>query len=175
MQTVKKLGAKALALAFVGAMVAACGGLGGGDHLTFRVAASRANYAGDCNTQFDAGDSTTFRAGDTFMLFIVTEGDNDVPYLDTGTAVLEGSETDDGYTFHGEEVDVEDFFDSSVTTTTVADISLTMDGESVSGDVTIVSTTSCSGDCIGFEPGSCTATNEFDGVLVEEGTVVPNG
>ncbi|MFO0550887.1 MAG: hypothetical protein U0271_21030 [Polyangiaceae bacterium] len=175
MQTVKKLGAKALALTFVGAMVAACGGLGGGDHVTYRVASSRANYAGDCNTQFDAGDSTTFRTGGTFMIYIVTEGDNDVPYLDVGTSVLEGSETDDGYTFHAEEVDAEDFFDSTVTTTTVLDVNVTMDGDSLTGDSTIVTTTACSGDCVGFEPGTCTATNDFEGVVVEEGTVVPAG
>ncbi|NUP14094.1 MAG: hypothetical protein HOW73_49305 [Polyangiaceae bacterium] len=94
-----------VALGALAACVAACG-LSAGDHATYRVGLTEADTSGDCNV--DEDDSSTFRAGATFVLYRSSSAE-DAVFLDTGSAVLTGTEGDDGYTFQGEVIDQESF------------------------------------------------------------------
>jgi len=87
---------------------AGCGGLGAGDYEVYRVAYDAVTtdascYADNMIPEDKKDDTTTFRSGSTFILYV--DG-GDLPLLDTGDLVLEGSKTDNGYTFSGDQVDI---------------------------------------------------------------------
>lgn len=89
------------------AVVGACGGLGPGDALIYRVAYGPGQLGADCLAGASPGpgaDSTTFHEAGTLLLYFDADG---VPWLDTGRAVLVGSAEGDGYRFAGERVEVE--------------------------------------------------------------------
>ncbi|NUP14095.1 MAG: hypothetical protein HOW73_49310 [Polyangiaceae bacterium] len=147
------------------AVAAGCG-MGAGDYETYRVAFSDSTLSESCGA--DSEDSTTFRTGNTFLLYFVGTESGDIPYLDVGGSVLEGTETDDGYAFSGTSKDVEDNGDSVTTTTTTIDITLIPDGDSISGTQKVRVSLSCDGDCQGFDGFDCTGTSDFLGVVVDE-------
>jgi hypothetical protein len=87
---------------------AACGGLGPGDYLIYRVAYGSGKLGADC---FDgeipesvAEDESTFRGAGTLVLYFDAAG---APWLDTGRTVLPGEGGDDAYTFEGARSDTE--------------------------------------------------------------------
>ncbi len=219
-------------------LATACGGLGAGDYVVYRIAATEGSLGSDCNADDD--DSSTLRDTVSAVLY-VAGGEEDQPLLDFGGDVLTGSETDDGYTFSGSTVDREPFggqtiFDSdhdgvddvddpmvdsdadgeedftdadvdvdmdglhdlleddivdldgdgeddrivtsgeSVLITTLAlDVSLTIDGETVSGTAKIKTSVACDGPCDGFDASSCTVTQDFVGVQIDDALLdLPN-
>ena len=201
------------------------------------VAVEAAKPEASCYAQEDPrlvkDDSTTVQGRATFALYIT--GDK-VAELDTGSAVFPGAETDNGYTFEGDTVNVEyppgktitdadhDGTDDSVDTLIDADhdgiddktdmdvdtdkdgkddrfeddivdadddgkddrqvsvpsgikltssstitIELTIDGDTVSGATTTVVTTACEGkDCPKDYATSCTQTNSFSGIQIDQ-------
>ncbi len=147
-------------------------GYGPGDYVIFRVATSDAELSSDCDVDSD-GDSNTLKEGSTVMVFFVDGGDGAVPYLDLGGSALEGEATDDGYTFSGKVVEVDDQGDAVFTTTLDIKVDMTVDGDTV--NLTSVAKTSftCSGECMGFDPYTCTATSTAVGVEVDEAVSVP--
>lgn len=162
-----------LGLLPLAAFAGACGGFGAGDYRTYRVASSAVQLSDDCDQQNDPDDTNTLRSGGTVLLYAVAGSGDDVPYLDAGGIVLEGTATDEGFDFAGTAVDVQDEGDFKITSTTDYDVSVTLDGTTATGTFVLRSTTSCSGDCNGIEAASCTQTNDFIGVEVSETVSVP--
>lgn len=85
------------------------GGLSTGEHAFYWVAVEPAKqeascYPGDKIPDSVKDDVTTLRAHTTFVLYRPAD---DVAELDIGKAVLVGTETDTGYIFKGDTVDVE--------------------------------------------------------------------
>lgn len=102
------LGALTLGSALLGA-VGCGGGLSTGDHVFYWVAVDAAKPEAACYPDMKIPDSlkddvTTIQGRSTFALYIT--GDK-VAELDTGTAVLSGTETDTGYSFQGDTTNVE--------------------------------------------------------------------
>ncbi len=102
------LGTLALGGTLLGA--AGCGGgLSTGDHAFYWVSIESAPPEASCYADNKIPDSikddiTSVRGRSTFVLYITADG---VAQLDTGAVVLAGTETDAGYSFKGETVDVE--------------------------------------------------------------------
>lgn len=161
----------ALSLLGLGALASFVGcGLGAGDYTTYRIGSADASLSGDCTE--DENDSTTFRSGGTFLLYYVAGDDGAVPYLDGGgNFVLQGEETDEGYTFTGKSIDAEEDNDRTFTTTTTATVTIVVDGDTVSGTAKVTSAQTCSGTCGGFDDTSCTSTSTFDGVEVDDSAI----
>jgi len=151
-------------------LAGACG-LGPGDYVTYRVSGAVSSMSGDCDP---GDDTTTIRSGSTVLIYFVEGADGAIPYLDTGSAVLEGVETDDGYTFSGQTVDVNDQGNAEITQTTKVTTDVILDGASVSGTSTTTVSTSCSGECGFFDPFTCTVKTEFVGVEVDETVTIAN-
>lgn len=102
------LGTLALGGTLLGA--AGCGGgLSTGDHAFYWVSIEAAPPEATCYSDKKIPDSikddiTSVRGRSTFVLYITAD---DVAQLDTGAVVLAGTETDTGYSFTGDTVDVE--------------------------------------------------------------------
>jgi len=108
----------------------------------------------------------------TFILYIA--GDKE-PELDTGTLVAGGTETDTGYRFTGQVIDVDYPATGIKTTQTQAiTINLNIDGSTVTGNSTTVIKTVCEGtNCAGnFDDTPCTEKNVFKGVEMDSAEVV---
>jgi hypothetical protein len=148
-----------------------CGGFGPGDYQLYRVAAADATLSADCAPE-DDGDSNTIRNGSTVMIFF-SGGESEGVFLDLGGSVLEGAETEEGYTFTGNTVDNTDNGDAVFTTRTDIKVDVTFDGDTVNlaSNTKIVST--CSGECAGFEPSTCNISGTAVGVEVDEAVSVP--
>ncbi len=88
----------------------ACGGLGSGDYLVFRVGVSDQELSADCYDndvpESVAEDKSTFRAGATFVLYYVNDTE---ARLDSGSLVLEGDGDGETFSFDGSSTDVEPF------------------------------------------------------------------
>lgn len=148
-----------------------CGGFGPGDYQLYRVAAAEATLGDECGAD-DDGDSNSIRDGSTVMLFF-SGGDAEGVFLDLGGSVLEGAETDDGYTFSGNIIDNTDNGDSVTTVRTDITVDLTFDGDTVNLATSARVELTCSGECMGFEPTTCTSTGTAVGVAVDEAVSVP--
>lgn len=88
--------------------VASCGGLSAGDHVFYRIAFDTIQRDASCYPDKEIPDSakedtSTLRNGATFILYSL--GDEHLQ-LDTGTFVLPGVATEDGYSFTGDAADV---------------------------------------------------------------------
>lgn len=92
------------------AAVTACGEMGSGDYLVFRVGVSEQELSADCYDndipEAVAEDKSTFRAGATFVLYYVNDTD---ARLDLGGMVLEGDGNGETFSFDGSSTDVEPF------------------------------------------------------------------
>lgn len=149
-----------------------CGGFGPGDYQIYRVAAPDATLSGDC-AEDDEGDSNTIRNGSTIMLFF-SGGEAEGVFLDLGNAVLEGAETDEGYTFDGSTVDNTDAGNNTILTVrTDIKVDMTFDGDTVNLVTSSKIAQTCSGECTGFEPTTCNIAGTATGVEVDESVSVP--
>lgn len=148
-----------------------CGGFGPGDYQLYRVAAADAKLSADCAPD-DDGDSNTIRNGSTIMIFF-SGGDAEGVFLDLGGSVLEGAETDEGYTFDGKTVDNTDNGDAVFTIRTDVKVDVTFDGDTVNLVSSTKITQTCSGECTGFEPSTCNIDGTATGVEVDEAVSVP--
>ncbi|AKT40262.1 hypothetical protein [Chondromyces crocatus] len=100
---------RATLLGSLAAVTASCGGLGPGDYVGYRVASSEAKLDASC---YPGGkipdaikdDTTTFRTGATFLLYIASDEE---AFLDTGTRVIAGTVDGDNFNFSGTRTDVE--------------------------------------------------------------------
>jgi hypothetical protein len=159
-----------LALAGAGSLLGGCGGLAPGDYVVYKVALDEPDKSSGCyypetgpdpNTK---SDSSTARAA---AIWTLTAGPDDVFYLDTGKAVLEGQASDDGYTFDLKTVDVtydnDDPALTKHTDTETVSLTMTVDGDAVSGSVTDKISHKCSGSNCGNPIPSCTSTTDFTG------------
>jgi hypothetical protein len=155
-----------LPLALVG-----CGGFGPGDYQLYRVAAAESTLSDDCALEED-GDSNTIRDGSTVMIFF-SGGEAEGVFLDIGGSVLEGAETEEGYTFDGSVVDNSDDGDAVVTLRTDIKVNLTLDGDTVSLTTATKIVQTCSGECQGFTPSTCNVSGSAIGVAVDEAVSVP--
>ena len=102
------LGTLALGGTLLGA-VGCGGGLSTGDHAFYWVSIESAPPEASCYADNKIPDSikddiTSVRGRSTFVLYVTADG---VAQLDTGAVVLAGTETDGGYSFTGETVDVD--------------------------------------------------------------------
>jgi hypothetical protein len=166
------------ATASIGA--AGCG-LGAGDHVFYRVAVAntvsdKSCYKNDTIPDSVKDDSTNLSGGSTFILYLNADKTAE---LDTGSLVVNGQKTDTGYAFSGESINVEYPIDGIKTTaTTQIDITLTIDGKTVTGTTKTVTSSKCEGSACppDFNTQSCTKTNNFKGVEIEDAEVtVGNG
>ena len=148
-----------------------CGGFGPGDYQLYRVAASEATLGDECGVD-DDGDTNTIREGSTVMLFF-SGGDAEGVFLDVGGSVLEGAETEEGYTFSGNIIDNTDDGDAVFTTRTDISVDLTFDGDTVNLSTNTKVAQTCSGECMGFEPTTCNISGTAVGVAVDEAVSVP--
>lgn len=228
------------------AVLLAAGAIGGGcgletgDLVVYRTALGESSLSGDCSS--DENDSTTFRAGQTMVLYLPGTLE-DGALLDLGEIVLPGTETDEGFTFQGTDIDGQEvggqtIFDSDgdglddtngedplvdadgdgdddlagdldvdvdedglhdwfeddivdangdgnddrvvslggdlIVTTSSVSVALVLDGDTASGTFTTVTSTTCEGDCQGFDPTNCTATGDFVGVEIDRAILDTN-
>lgn len=173
--------ARSLGLTLFGAAatllgVTSCGGLGAGDHVFYRISMTTAVRSEGCfnNVIPDdiKDDTSTIGDGSTWILYINADEKAD---LDTGSGVLSGADTDTGYKVSGETVNVEYNGNAArkFTTTTKVTINLKIDGDTVTGDSTTVTTAECEGaDCPSDLPRTCTEKSSFNGVEVDDAEVV---
>jgi hypothetical protein len=96
-------------VAMAAALFSAAGcGLSAGDHVFYRLALDATESEASCYPDDEIpnsvkDDTTTLRGGATFILYVT--GDEEVA-LDTGSLVLPGTATDNGYKFSGNAVNV---------------------------------------------------------------------
>jgi hypothetical protein len=157
--------------------VAGCGGLGPGDHVFYQIASTVPEQDAGCF--FDnmipddiKDDTSTILDSSTWILYI--NADKTVE-LDTGAGVLSGAVAGEGYKVSGETVNVEYNGDTTrkITTTTKITINLTIDGKTVAGSSTVVTTTQCEGaTCSPDLSRSCTKKSSLKGVEVDDAEVV---
>jgi len=164
---------KALALLVAPLLAVGCGGFGPGDYQLYRVAASEASLSESCNAD-NEGDTNTVRNGSTVMLFF-SGGESESAFLDIGGSVLEGAETEEGYDFDGKVIDIEEQGPATITSRLDIKVSLVFDGDTVNLTSTATNAVTCSGECTGFDPATCTATAQGVGVEVDESVSVPIG
>lgn len=156
-------------LLLCGLLLPGCGGVGGGEYVAYRIAASEPKASGTCTD--NSQDKTTFLQGGTMVMFAVS-GDIDVVYhLDIGSAVLKGFASDTGFSFQGKSTDVEDMGGTTITRETTTTIAFDVDGSELSnGSGSTKLVVNCTaGQCMGFDPVNCTRTNSFTGVEIEAG------
>lgn len=157
---------------FLFALLPACG-IQPGDYVLYRIGAATTEYTQDCfpNGQDpdDASDSTTFRAGETIVIFRAPDG---VYFIDTGDFMIEGTLSGGTFDFNGESIDIEYFGsndNSQTTETTTVDITMDTQGASVSGSFVSSVIQTCSGPaCDEFDSYSCTGTSQFVGTRVND-------
>jgi len=108
------------------------------------------------------------------------DGDNVNDYYDDDFVDVDGDGLDDRYDdelvdLDGDGLDdrlVEKWADAKYVATTKITIELAIDGELVSGDTKQISTTTCVGlECEADFASSCTLTNDFQGVEIEEADI----
>jgi hypothetical protein len=158
--------------------MAGCGGFSPGDHVFYRLALEATKETDGCfqnemipDNQKD--DTTSVRSGATFILYAT--GDDELA-LDTGLIVLGGKPTDAGYEFSGTTENVDyplgDVADIKLTTTRKTTVDMTVEGATVDGTMKTVTDTKCEGaGCSGDDASTCTRTNEFRGIVIEQANV----
>jgi hypothetical protein len=169
---VRTLNPCAAALA-LGVLTAGCG-IGPGDYIMYRVAASEQDRStgcyGDTIPPNVKSDSSTFRSSSTWIIY-ANATEEDAYYLDIGDATMEGVESDAGYTFSGKTIDIEytmpDGTGDKLTTTNTVTIEMAVSGASISGTATDKTTYKCAGTCPPPIIPSCTITTEFKGSEID--------
>lgn len=119
------------------------------------------------------GDSTTVRVGQTFGIYAA---DEETYFLDFEMASLAGTRDGKDYSFNGETVDVEILVDptnqmeSTVTSTSILDVDVTIEGKKISGTSVLEVTVNCSGGTSCPDPANtvCTRTTTFQGSEVKD-------
>lgn len=164
-------------------LLAACGPA---PYTVYQIAATSGDQTAGCFGTDEvpddvADDSTTFRTGDTFVIFSAPE-DEYWLQLSTGGA-MPGTRDGKTYKFAAKSVDKQfggyDYgyddtgrgggggsSDLELTTTVESEIKVTLDGRNISGSSETAVTFECDGrNCP--DTTTCTTTNEFVGVLVD--------
>lgn len=108
-RSARRLLARATILGALTALTSACGGLGPGDSVYYRVAFDALKAGAECfpNDQIPESikdDVNSFRSGTTLILYVA--GDEEA-LLDVNGQVLSGSIDSDTYEFSGTEIDVD--------------------------------------------------------------------
>ncbi len=157
-----------------------CGnGLAPGDYRIYKMDLQTGTKSNGCfplntpdpNTKFDS--DTTLSSG----TWVMTTDTSDNVFLDVGKVTFQGTPTDAGYTFKGDQVNVEFEADDSTrtkttdTVTTVLDV--TIDGKSIGGSVTVTHAFRCSSPtatapCPNPLPSDCSQTQKFSGTQVDD-------
>ena len=152
----------------------ACGGFGPGDYRVYRIAFQQSQQSEVCFATGmippdQADDSSSLFTSGTFILYV---GADEVPYLDTGNVTLAGTENGDDYTFSGASVDVSyqgDMQETRIEFRTEMNVTLTLDGDTIAGEVRQSTVQSCQGAACPDPPSSsCTQVTPFIGGLVED-------
>lgn len=157
-------------------LLVGCDELGPGDYRVYRVAFEQVTLAANC---FDSGavpvdqqdDSSSLFVSGTYVLFV---GADDTYYLDTGTEALRGSGSGESFTFTGQSttVDIEGdpmMPEATRTTTVKTDVTFSISGEVVEGDVQEDVNFSCEGPSCGMPSStSCTRSAPFVGGEVSD-------
>ena len=152
-----------------------CGGISAGDYVIYRVAFDEQDLSSGCYFPNDGpgpnekSDSSTILDGTTFILYA---GPEDTFYLDTGSAILEGTADGDVYSFSGKVVDVNyanaDGSGDKFTTTDTLTIDFTVDGSSAFGTVSNTHSETCKASTCPDLPPSCTTSQDFVGTEVDD-------
>lgn len=160
-----------IATACFSALAAACGGIGAGDYAIYRIASPEAALSGDCNNNPD--HTSTLLGGGTFVIYAIGGDGDDTFYLDAGGTVLKGAETDDGWAFDGKTTDVQDVGqNTTITHTTTYAVTVTDEGDQISGTYKVTDEQSCTGNgCGNNDNATCTATATFTGVMVDDSAI----
>lgn len=163
-----KLALGMISLSMFGGLAVACGGIGAGDYAVYRVAFPEAARSGDC--QNNADHTSTLLAGGTMVIYALAGDGDDTYYLDTGSLVLKGAPTDDGFSFSGKTTDVNDIGqNTSITTTATYDATVVDDGDQISGTFKVTEAVVCSGNgCGNGDSNTCTTSATFTGVMVDD-------
>lgn len=168
-----------LALLGFGAAAAGCGGMAPGDYKIFKISMTDPKLSAGCYFPSDGPDLNTksdSETGRTNVQWILTAGPDDTFFLDTGIngkTSIAGAETDDGYAFNQKTVNVDydggDIAGARRTKTEVLDVTMTVDGTSVTGTWTDSVTYKCTNslDCGPTAP-SCKTTMEFAGSELQD-------
>jgi len=140
-----------------------------GEYTTLRIAAATQTKTGTC-APMNPNDTTTtnVRAGSTWLIWGATSSTGDTFFVDDGKNVLQGAQQSDGsYQFIGKTTNVNtQGMGTTVTTVETDTITFTISGDNVSGTATTVTTTSCSGQCMGFNAQNCNTSTAFVGINV---------
>jgi hypothetical protein len=157
-----------------------CGGsLSPGDYRIYKMDLQTATKSNGCyplnapdpNSKFDT-DSTLSTA-----TWVMTTDTSDNVFLDLGKVTLQGTPTDAGYTFKGDQVNVEfeddDITKTKTTVTTTIVIDVTIDGKSIGGTATTTGSYRCSSPtatmpCPNPLPSDCSASQKFSGTEVDD-------
>ena len=136
------------ALTLIGASAVACG-LSPGDYVVYRIAGSSVSRSLGCYypaTEVPANavdDIDTVLDSVTLAIHIGSDGN---AYLSGGGVAFQGEESDDGYTFNSEIINVEYVGpedDARIAATTTTTVDLIVSGDAVEGTVTTVTTVTC--------------------------------
>ncbi len=154
-------------------LLAACGA---DPYQVYQIAASSGEQGAGCFEDEEipddvADDDSTYRIGDTFVIFTAPE---DEYYLQLSTGgSIPGTRDGKVYQFSADSFDVSyidynpdsDRDDVTLSTTQSTEIKLTVDGRNVSGTSESIFAVECDGEnCI--DDTSCKTTNDFVGVKV---------
>jgi hypothetical protein len=179
-----------LPLVFLLPLATACGG---DAYQVYQIASTTADQSAGCYADDEvpvdiAEDTSTFRTGDTFVVFIAPD---DALYLSLSSGqALEGSRDGDAYTFQGTSVDKEYAGNGQTgyggytgyypptgsrggapnnqvyTTTSDSTIHFTEGGGSISGNIDSTLDFECTGDNCP-SPTSCDVSSKFVGVQID--------
>jgi hypothetical protein len=160
-------------------LLTACG-VEEGDYLVYRVNVSAFTSSDSCYPMMmvpvdQAEDSNSLRQGQTWVLYLAAA---DKLVLDAAGQALRGAESDDGYLFRGDEIDVtyvgDEQREAKVTAQIKTTINMFTDGSAVNGEVTRAETLKCDFLTATPSPGVCQAIPDclreasFSGVELDD-------
>jgi hypothetical protein len=171
----KGLFTKGMLLGALALAISACGGIGPGDYVVYRIAFQEPNRSEGCyaNGQIPVNeqqDTSNQFIADTWILYV---GANDKAYLDLGSTTLQGDESGGTYTFAGQSTDVEQYDDGNggvertETRTLATDVTFNVDGKVADGVMNQTENFQCSGNNCP-EPINCTTVTNFVGGQVKD-------
>lgn len=161
------------------ALLVACGPEPG-DYLVYRVSVSAFTSSASCYPDEmvppdEADDRDSLRTGETWVLYV---GSGDKLVLDAGGQALRGDESDDGYLFRGDQIDVtyvgEEQREAKITEQTTTLLNMITDGSAVRGDIDQTSVLDCTFLTAAPSPGvcnmrpSCSRSATFAGVELDD-------
>jgi len=144
-----------------------------GDYAVFVVAYSEVEQSEECfpdgEPLDEVGDATTFRTGGTFAIFASAD---ETFLLEMDGVVLQGSLSEDVYSFAATSTDIDFFGYEDENRTSVEldfDVEITVDKLTMSGESVSDVQTDCVGpDCGDPSSTSCTLSTNFSGSRVED-------